>query len=197
MEESAVKKEFQCKRGNLLLMPYDPRVGNIPEEALISLYKRLKAEGLWEIVFHEDSGLSLLKFMNFFSGGNGLLQILALTDSKDFLEPVGMSWIGDITTCAGILTRGIGSFVFFKDYQKPMYTDQFSEMILEYWFEVLGMNVVLGVTPEPNRAALIYVKRAGMKEVGRLPNYTTFQGEVVTGVVTSLTKEEYRQLAGG
>jgi hypothetical protein len=30
-----------------------------------------------------------------------------------------------------------------------------------------------------------------------LPKYTTFAGQTVTGVVTSMTKEEYRQLAGG
>jgi hypothetical protein len=196
--ESTVKKEYQCRRGHLLLMPYDCRVaGPLREEALIDLYKRLKAEDLWDIVFHEDAGVTLLKFMNFFSNGNALLQILTIVNDQDFIEPIGMSWVADITTCAGILTRGVGSFLFFKNYQKPMYTDQFSEMILEYWFEVLGLDVILGVTPEPNRAALIYVKRAGLKEIGRLPNYTTFRGEVVTGIVSSLTKQEYRQLVGG
>jgi hypothetical protein len=194
----AVKKEFEFKRGNLMLLPYDPRVaGPVQEEALIDLYKRLKAEDLWDVVFHEDSGVTMLKFMNFFSQGQALLQVLALTDAKGTIIPVGVSWLSDITTCAGILTRGVGSFLFFKDYQKPMYTDQFSEMILEYWFECLGLDVILGVTPEPNRAALIYVKRAGLKEVGRLPNYTTFKGQVVTGIVTSLTKQEFRQAAGG
>lgn len=196
--DSAVEREYQFQRGNLLLMPYDPRVqGPINEETLISIYKRLKAEDLWDLVFHEDSGVTVLKFMNFFSSGSALLQVLAITNGEGYIEPVGMSWISDITTCSGILTRGVGSFLFFREFQKPMYTDQFSEMILEYWFECLGLDVILGVTPEPNRAALIYVKRAGFREVGRLPSYTTFNNEVVTGVVTSMTKQEYRQLAGG
>jgi RimJ/RimL family protein N-acetyltransferase len=194
----AVKKEFEFKRGNLLLAPYDATTGLVREEALISLYKRLKAEELWDIVFHEDSGLTLLKFMNFFSTGNALLQVLTLVDDNGIIvDAVGMSWVADIIVCGNILTKGVGSFLFFKDYQKPMYTDQFSEMILEYWFDVLGLNLVVGVTPEPNRAALIYVKRAGFKEAGRIPGYTTFKGEVVTGVITSMTKQDYRALVGG
>jgi RimJ/RimL family protein N-acetyltransferase len=178
-------------------MPYDPRVGGFKEESLIILYNRLKAEGLWDAVFHEDAGVNLLSFMNFFSDGKALLQLLVLTDGDRIVDIVGMSWLSDIVTCSGILTRGIGSFVFFKDYQKPMYTDQFSEMILGYWFEVLGLDVILGVTPEPNRAALVYARRSGLREIGRLRGYTTFGGEVVTGVVFSLTKQEYRQLVGG
>jgi hypothetical protein len=194
----AVKKEYQFQRGNLLLMPYDPRVGGLfNEEALIAIYKRLKAEDLWDIVFHEDAGVTLLKFLNFFSEGRALLQVLAITGPDGFIEPVGVSWIADVTTCSGKMTRGVGSFLFFKDFQKPMYTDQFSEMILDYWFNALGLTIVVGVTPEPNRAALIYVKRAGFKEGGRIPAYTTFKGEVVTGVVTYMTKEDYKQLVGG
>lgn len=192
--EDPVKKEYQFQRGNLLLLPYDSRVGVYNEDALVGLYKRLKSEDLWDIVFHEDSGITLLKFMNFFSEGKALLQVLAISDGKNIVDIAGMAWIGDITRCGGILTRGVGAFVFFKDYQKPMYTDQFGEMILDYWFGPLGLDVVVGVSPESNRAALIYAKRSGFKEVGRLPNYTTFKGEVVTGVVTSMTKQEYLQL---
>jgi RimJ/RimL family protein N-acetyltransferase len=197
--EDTVKKEYQFKRGNLLLLPYDPRVGVYKEDALIDVYKRLKQEDLWDIVFHEDSGVTMLKFMNFFSDGRSLLQVLAISDGKNIVDIVGMAWISDITTCGGILTRGVGSFLFFKDYQKPHFTDLLGEMIIEYWFTQLGLDVVVGVTPLPNRAALIYAKRTGFKEVGRLPHYTTFKGEVVTGVVTSMTKQEYLELsvAGG
>jgi RimJ/RimL family protein N-acetyltransferase len=191
MSEEAVKKEFEWKRGNLLLMPYVPRVGNVPEETLVILYKRLKDEGLWDIVFHEDSKLTLTGFMNFFGSGQALLQVLCITNDKGYIEPVGMAWVAEIVLCGDILTKGIGSFLFFKDFQKPMYTDQFSEMILDYWFDYLNIDVIFGVTPEPNRAALIYVKRAGFKEVGRIPNYTTFDKQVVTGVITSMTKQEH------
>jgi RimJ/RimL family protein N-acetyltransferase len=135
--------------------------------------------------------------MKFFSEGSALLQVLAVTNDKGFIEPAGMAWIAEVSVCSGILIRGVGSFCFFKDYQKPMYTDQFAEMILEYWFEALSLDIVVGSTPEPNRAAVIYAKRAGFKEIGRIPNYTTFKGQVVPAVITAMTKEEFRKEAGG
>ncbi len=195
--DTAVKKDFEYVRGRLMLTAYAPKVGTYKEEALMLLYNRLKEQDLWDTVFHESPGMSLLEFMNFFSNGNCLLQILCIVDGSTIVDIAGMSWIADITVCQNILTRAVGSFLFFQEYQKPMYTDPFSEMILGYWFEVLKMDLVVGVTPEPNRAALIYVKRAGLKEVGRLPNYTTYKGAIVTGVVTSMTKQEYQQLSGG
>ena len=194
---SEAVKEFQFRRGNLALMPYVVGAGAFNEEALIVLYKRLKDEDLWDTVFHEDTGVSLLKFMNFFSGGQCLLQFLAIVNDDRVVDIAGMSWIADITICSGVLTRGVGSFGFFKDYQKPMYTDQFSEMILDYWFNALNLDTIVGVTPEPNRAASIFVKRAGFREVGRMPNYTTYKGQVANGIIHSLTKEEYRQMLGG
>ena len=195
--DEAVKKEYKFQRDNLILAPYDAKVANLPEEALITLYNRLKSENLWDIVFHEDTNVTLLKFMNYFSNGQALLQLLVVTDNKGEYIPAGLAWVSDIVVCSGIMMKGVGSFVFFKDFQKPMYTDQFSEMILDYWFNQLGLDLVVGVTPEPNRAAMLYVKRSGFKEVGLVPRYTTFKGAVVDGIVTAMTKDEYKNLLGG
>jgi RimJ/RimL family protein N-acetyltransferase len=194
--ESAVK-EFEYSRGNLLLTAYSPKVGLLQEDALIHLYKRLKEEGLWDIVFHESHDLSMLEFMNYFSKPTCLLQILCIVKDGVIVDFAGMAWVSEISTCAGAMTRALGSFLFFKLYQKPMYTDQFAEIILGYWFEKLGLDVIVGVTPEPNRAALVYVKRAGFTEVGRIPGYTTFNGEAVSAVITAMTKQQYKALSGG
>ena len=192
-----VKQEYKYQKGNLLLVPYSAAARNLPEDELVQLYVKLKNEGLWDIVFHEATDFTLLKFMNFFSSGAGLMQILVVTDGKGFYDSAGMAWIGDLALCSGKLTRGTGSFVFFKDFQRPHYTDEFCDLLLSYWFEELGLDIILGVTPEPNRPALLYIKRSGFKELARIPNYTTYAGEVVSGVVTSMTKAEYKALSEG
>ena len=192
-----IKQEYKYQKGNLLLVPYSVEAKNLPEDVLLQLYNKLKSEDLWDIVFHEATDFTLLKFMNFFSGGGGLLQILVVTDGKGFYDSAGMAWIGDLALCAGKLTRGTGSFVFFKDYQRPAYTDTFCDIILDFWYNNLGLDIILGVTPEPNRPALLYIKRSGFKELARIPNYTTYAGEVVAGVVTSMTKAEYKALSEG
>jgi RimJ/RimL family protein N-acetyltransferase len=190
-------KDYKFRRGNLLLLPYMPRGGVFAEKTLIDLHARLHDEGLWPIVFHEDTGISLLQFMNFFSDGKCLLQILATMDDNDHLVDIaGMAWIADVCTCAGILTRGVGSFAYFKGYQTPAFSSQFGEMILDYWFNQLKLDTIVGVTPEPNRAALVYVKRLGFKEFGSLPKYTTYEGKVADGVVTSMSKEDWLKISG-
>jgi len=196
-EGNAVEKDYQFVRGNLMLTPYIAKGGYFKEEALFILYNRLISEGLWSIVFHENSAMTLLEFMEFFSHGNCYLQILSIVDGDTVVDFAGMAWLTDIAVCQDTLTRASGSFLFFKDYQKPMYSDLFAEMILEYWFEQAGIDTLIGLTPEPNRAALLFIRRVGFKEVARIPNYTTFNNEVVTGVTTMMTKDEYRQLAGG
>lgn len=196
--EEAVKDDYRYKRGHLLLTAYSPKVGTMKEDILIVIYNRLKEQGLWGTVFHESPGMSMLEFMNFFSYGNCLLQILCVTDSAGTIVDIaGIAWLADLVVCQNILTRAVGSFVFFKEYQKPIYTDQFSEIILDFWFTEMKVDVIVGVTPEPNRAALLFVKRAGFKEVGRLPGYTTLDGKIVTGVVTSMSKQEHKELSGG
>jgi hypothetical protein len=103
-----------------------------------------------------------------------------------------MAWLSDITSCSGLMTKAIGSFVFFKDYQKPAYTDPFCDLAFNYWFETLGIDTLVGLTPEPNRLSSIFIKRHGMDEICRIPQYTTFDGKVCAGIVSCLTKEGYR-----
>jgi len=191
------EKKFDFIRGSLMILPYTPGVGVYTEDALIQLYQRLKKEGLFEIVFHEQPNMPLLQFMNFFSGPNTLLQILSTVKDNQVVDTVGMTWLTDLSTCSGLMQKAIASFVFFKDYQSPMYTDQLAKIVLEYWFDWLKLDIIIGMTPETNRAALLYAKRIGLKEIGRIPSFTTLSGEIVGGVVTYMTKDQYRDLEVG
>lgn len=183
---------FNMKRGPYALIPYMPQNGSDQHEALINLFFRLKKEGLDHVVFHEHPEISLLEFMNTFSNPKCLLQIFGILDEQGELADIcGMAWLSDVTSCAGILTKAIGSFLFFNDYQKPAYTDPFGEFVLDYWFDVLKIDTLVGLTPEINRASSIFVKRHGMKEICRIPEYTTFEGKVCDGIVSWISKKEY------
>lgn len=190
--EDTVKQEGQSQENNLVVLPYDPSAGVYTEDALVTLYNRLKIEGLYDIVFHENPNMSLLRFMNFFSDPSCLLQICSTTDGQKFVDTAGMSWVCELTSCDGVLNRAVGSFVFFKDYQKPIYTDPFGEEILKYWFEVLGIHTVVGVTPSRNLAARAYVRRLGFKEVGIAESYTSLGGKVDDGVMNIMTRDRFR-----
>jgi hypothetical protein len=192
IEES--EYEFKPRKGPYLIILYQPQNGTEQHEALINLFFRLKKEGLDKIVFHEHPDITLLEFMNFFSGQKCLLQIFGLMDDQNNLIDIcGMAWLADIISCSGIMTKATGSFLFFNDYQKPAYTESFGEMILEYWFEGLKIDTLVGLTPALNRLSSIFIKRQGMKELFRIPQYTTFDGKICEGIVSWLSKEEYRE----
>jgi RimJ/RimL family protein N-acetyltransferase len=195
METTAVK-DFEFVRGNLAALPYDPRTGVFTVETLIMLYKKLHSEDLWDTVFHENPDMSLFDYLVFFNSGKTLLAIFSIVNGDEIVEIAGMAWLADITTCKGDWTRALGSFVFFKDYQKPSYTDQFSEIVLDYWFNRLNVDLIIGETPEENIAAKLFVKRIGFTHVATIPKYTTIHGIVSNSTIVMMTKEEHRQLRG-
>jgi hypothetical protein len=189
--------KYQFVRGHYGLFPYTAEAGAYPEDMLVSLWSRLKTEGLWDVVFHENPSMTLSGFMKFFAGSNNLLQICSIMRDEAPVDMAGMAWLADPEDCPGGLRKAYGSFLFFKDYQKPAFTDPFCKMILEFWYQVLGMTLVVGMTPSRNRPALIYVKRSGFKEVARLPGFTSFEGQIDDAVLTAMTRADYLSLNGG
>ena len=200
-EQDMSKEKSHVQNGPYILIPYMPQNGTDQQEALVSLYFRIKTEGLIPIVFHENSGITLLEFINTWSISRNLLQIFGIKDDAGSLMDIcGMAWLSDITEISDngkpILTKAIGSFLFLKKYQVPAFTNTFGDLIFRYWFETLGIDTLVGITPEPNRAASIYTKRQGMKELCRIPQYTTYEGKRCDGILSHLTKEEYRAAKG-
>ena len=186
--------DYEFRSGPLVLLPYVAGACAFSEKILAELFDRIHEEDLWPIVFHEDPGLTLARFYDFFSNGKALLQILVTMDNDKLVGIAGLSWLADIAVVGGAMTRGFGSFMFFRKYQTPAFTTIFGDLILKFWFTALNMDTICGITPEPNRAARNYVQRLGFTEVGRIPNYTTFDGKVVDGWVNAMTKEQYLQL---
>jgi|GEM_PF-3061258 len=190
----AEKMDFQFRRGHFTLVPYRVDDGSTSQQGLVDLYFRIHQDGLQEIVFHENPEMTLLQFMNFMSSPRTFLSVFALMDEQtdSVVDVVGMAWLSETQNCCGgTLNKAIGSFLFFKNYQKPAYTDPCHEILFDYWFNLLGLHTLVGLTPEPNRAALLFVKRLGLKEICRIPRYTTYEGKVCAGVVSQLTSEDY------
>jgi len=188
---TAVAAEFNYRRGDIVMIPFNLTTGVFNEDSLIAFYDRLKQEDLWDIVFHENPGMSMREFLNFFSVPSNLLYVFTIAEGDEMVDVAGLAWLADIISCQGIWTRALGSFVFFRKYQSPQYTDECCKIILDFWFNFLGVNMIVGATPEENRLALLYIKRAGFREVARIPSYTTLRGKIMDGVITTMTKQQY------
>lgn len=174
-----------------MLVPWSPYAEGLSTEyMMVDVWARMHREELYGIVFHENPKMSLAQFIQFFSRDNVLVQLCV--DVSNPLDPhiAGMVWLADFEQLPSH-RRGVGSFLFFKDYWSPRWTTTFGKMALDYWFNDLKLDCLLGLTPKLNRAAQRYSRRLGIRYIAELPNYTSFNGQPATGLLAMLTRAEY------
>lgn len=187
--------QFNYLRGDKLLLPYAPGLIDFKDTVLVDIYNKMKEDDLYEIVFHDNHKMTLNQFISFFSSGVAPMAFFCII--KDGIEiPAGLCWVTDIVTHGGGIKKANGSFCFFKEFQTPAYTNELGKMAIDYWLNVLEIDIVYGMTPSNNRPALIYIKRLGFIEVGRIPNYCYLTGNTCAGVITYIDRDIFRERCG-
>lgn len=189
-------QNFNWHQPPFMLAPYAGGKGLYAADTLVTLYYRLKQEDLYDTVFHDNPDMDLYGFMNFFSTPSVMLSLCSLVEGEQVQDIAGMAWLVGPEQF-GTRKRGLGSFVSFRDYHQPALTDQMGRMVLQYWLDYLGTDVVVGMTPAENQLAVRFIKRLGFEELFRMPEYSNFRGRICDTVVTRMTKEQYHNLYGG
>ena len=140
--------------------------------------------------------MGLLDFMNFFSHPTVALQILSITEDNKIRDMAGMAWLSGLETYANG-QRAVASFCAFNDYQNPSQTDAMAAFVLDYWFNCLNLDIIVGMTPAANVIAVRFIKRIGFQETCRIPNYSALFGKKTDCVVTYMDKDQYAKVYGG
>jgi RimJ/RimL family protein N-acetyltransferase len=187
---------FKWCRPPFMITPYVVKEGLYSPQDLVDIFNRLKAEDLYETVFHDNPGMNLLDFMSFFSMPSVMLQIIHNVEGDRILDMMGIAWLAAVEQY-GDRQRAVGSFCVFKNYQKQVLTQAMAQLTFGYWFEALKMDIVVGMTPAANLAAVRFIKRIGCVEACRIPNYSHLRGTITDCVITYMDKEKYTSLYGG
>lgn len=190
-------KDFKWLRPPYMLAPYTISGGIYTPDVLVEVYNKLKSEDLYQVVFHDNPAMNILEFMNFFNAPSVSLQIVNRIEGNQIKEMAGLSWLAALESYGGNRQRAVGSFCVFKDYQSPNMTDPMSKMVLDYWYDCLGLDIIVAMTPAANVLALRFIKRLGFQELCRIPGYSAFLGEVTDSVITAMNKDRYKQIYGG
>ena len=66
---------------------------------------------------------------------------------------------------------------------------QAGRLMLDYSFDVYGIDFLFGTTPLSNKAALAYAKRLGLRLYEPVENFCTYQGKIDACVTSSISKE--------
>lgn len=157
-----------------------------PPNILNLLYRKLVAQGLDRELLHGHAMMEE-EFVELVSGE--ALTSIFVDLGGHF---AGLAWLTNIEETE-TLKKGIGAFAFFREYWNPRITEQFGRMCLSQWFNVVGMDLVYGITPAPNRLARRFCQRVGFSYTAEIPEFVSYKGKTVGARIGTLSKQKFNE----
>lgn len=186
MSKALVEEALQDARVVHLAIPENRAL--FPDDFYERMYLKLKEEDLLEEMLHEHKETSLQDFLDFVN--NSIITIFANPAKNVYY---GMAWLAEPAETA-TLRRAWGGFVFLRDFWDPRITLPLGMQCLAEWFRSGLVDLVVGITPAPNRAAQRYSIRLGFKYTAQLPNFTTYRGQTVDAMICQMSRSEFDQM---
>lgn len=190
------------------MYPYAWNKKLFPDNMLERLYYHLQEGGIYREVMHETE-LSKAEFVEFM--GMYPHTLLSICVDIKTNEYHGFCWISDIVRTDSML-KGSGSFAFFRKYWNQKTTQTFGMIGCSQWFRFpwklliegiefdaqnmptdQGFDLIFGLTPKPNVLAQRFAQSLGFKYVATIPDFTSYHGETVDGLVATQTKEQFKE----
>lgn len=109
-------------------------------------------------------------------------------------ELIGAGWVQDLLVIGGdpALTKAELGFGFMPNCTVFEALES-GRLMLDYSFDVYGIDFLFGTTPRSNRAALAYAKRLGLRMYEPVENFCTYMGKVDACVTSSISKEDWHE----
>jgi len=104
---------------------------------------------------------------------------------------VGIGWNCQVHQVADKKVAEVGAG-FFKETPLSLWRRGLA-LLIESAFVDHGCASVYGTSPEPNRAARVWALSVGMRETGRIPLFTQWEGSAVDTIIHSLSREEWQE----
>lgn len=166
------------------------------EVFLPGLWKQLKDEGVFEMFFHDHPELTFGQFVQALSNPAERLDVICEV-AEDGVTITSLAALALLTqiTVTPLLKRAIGNFLLFRKYWDHRESTVIGRVILDDWFK--EFDVIGGMTPKLNRAALSFVHRMGFRSVGEVPEFCSYLGERCNAILTCMRKSEWETRSNG
>lgn len=173
------------------VFPYFAEKESFPPDILALIYRRLKEQDLLADLVHEKA-ISEEEFVAFVDRETIPYIFMDLSGKG---ECVGLAWITESCETECGQKRGVGSFVFFREFHDTQLTKTFGIMFLSHIYNILGYSQVMGLTPASNKPAIRYCKRVGFQYLSEaIPGYTCHRGEISDALVCYQTRDHFNQM---
>ncbi len=105
----------------------------------------------------------------------------------------GMAWVVGREVLGNGMSKAEVGFTFFRHAASPAEKVALGKMMLEAFFSVYCIDVLLGTTPVVNRLAVDYSKSLGFELNGPIKNYCSWEGCLEPVIVSSMTKADWKE----
>jgi RimJ/RimL family protein N-acetyltransferase len=150
------------------LIPYNKAWPVFPDGLLGHLYLRSKQDNLIGTVFN-TKGMEFDAFVTYMASDKVIAQIYCLQEG-DQLTPIGYCFLHSVDGDDGCRLALFG-FCFFREYWGRTMVRDLVWMCLDYWFHVLKVDVLYGITRKDNFLARNFSRNFGFKEIAVLPKF--------------------------
>lgn len=172
-----------------VIVDYNPATMPGAEVFLPGLWKRMHDDGTFGMFFHEGPDMSFCQFGAILASPLDRVQLVVGHDAQGTaVEHAGMLILAHILR-NDIVKRAVGNFLFFKEYWHRHDSLELGRAVLDHWFGVMDFDVIAGVTPRLNRAAVAFIKRLGFQIMGDVPNFTMYEGKRCASASSYMTRE--------
>ena len=186
VEQAYEKQDGVYRCGNLIVAP-DP-----PEAILAEAYLRFAREDLLGQIFYE--GVPTLSwFLREFQKPD-THALGCFRRVGDTAQLCGMGWVNKITYGADGFKRAEVGIAFFRD--TTLRSVKFGGMMVDWIFDNCNLDMIYGMTPQPNEPAWKYAQSLGMTLAGPVPNFTSWKGELCGVWISSLSRQGWQKMRG-
>jgi len=156
---------------------------------LPGMWKRMHDDGTFGMFFHEGPEMSFVQFGAILASPADKVQLIIGHDANgDAKEHAGMVILNHVFVNDQV-KRAVGNFMFFREYWHRHDSMELGRAVMDHWFLTMGFDVIAGLTPRANRAAIQFIKRLGFQVVGDVPNFTVYEGKPSASVTSFMTRE--------
>jgi RimJ/RimL family protein N-acetyltransferase len=179
------------------VIPYDANYDADADKFLPWFWQKLMSDETARLYFPRDTKLGFARFVKLFSGGEKVLIVTKVDSTGKMTDAVGFaSWA---PLPMGSSFAAIGGFIFLKEFWDGKTSDAAAHSIMNHWFTVDGLDIVIGNVAEFNLPAHRFLQRLGWKKVGNIPTLHMWKGSPCSSVLwymdrdSALGKENHGQ----
>lgn len=180
-QEAGQRRFMGLSSNEFQLVPYAKIEGgwSLPDEFLYSFAAQMVKEGTFHRVFYDGHITTPEQFLESMQKPANVPVFFF-----DGSEPLGFAWLNGVS--GGLAFAHFGGTLAAKGRSVRV-----GQMAVRYWFKNFEfLELILGITPQPNRIAVRFIERIGFRVLGEIPGmlWDAYQAERVSAVISYLKR---------